>query len=92
MELSEVKKYLRIDDDLADDDATLTSLISAGRIYLESATGKKYDDANTLMNTFIKLFVKDVFEGEKNAALAKAKDSILSQIKISQDFAGVDAS
>lgn len=92
MTLSDVKKYLRIDEDITEDDDTLNSLISAGETYLESATGKKYDDANALMNTYIKLFVKDIFEGEVNSALAKAKDSILSQIKISQDFAGVDAS
>lgn len=92
MDLSEVKKYLRIDEDITEDDSTLTSLMSAGKIYLESATGKKYDDSNTLMNTYVKLFIKDVFEGENNAALAKAKDSILSQIKISQDFEAVSTS
>ena len=92
MTLNDVKSYLRIDSDITNDDATLTSLISAGEIYLESATGKKYDDDNTLMNTYIKLFVKDIFEGENNAALAKAKDSILSQIKISQDFEAVSTS
>lgn len=92
MTLSDVKKYLRIDEDITEDDDTLNSLISAGKTYLESATGKKYDDTDALMNTYIKLFVKEIFEGEVNSALAKAKASILSQIKVSQDFTGVDES
>lgn len=86
MKLDEVKAYLHIDADITDDDAVLRSFMLAGECYLESATGKAYDDTNALMQVYIKMYVKQQYETRNDALLEKSLDAILTQIKISSDF------
>lgn len=86
MKLEEVKAYLHVDADITEDDAVLKSFMMAGERYLESATDKAYDDTDALMNTYIKLYVKQLYETRGDAVLDKALESILWQIKISSDF------
>lgn len=42
MDLTYVKNYLKIDDDMTDDDILITSLISAATEYITNQTGKQY--------------------------------------------------
>lgn len=55
--LEDLKEFLRIDADLTDDDALLTSLGSAAVSYLEQTTGKKYQDDSALMALAVKQLV-----------------------------------
>lgn len=57
VELQELKEFLRIDADLTDDDALITSLGSAAISYLEQTTGKKYRDDAALMVLAVKQLV-----------------------------------
>ena len=86
MELTDVKAYLHVDADITDDDAVLKSFMMAGQKYLESATGKAYDSTNELMNVYIKLYVKQLYETRNDSVIEKALDNILWQVKISGDF------
>lgn len=44
--VEDVKLYLRIDEDITEDDAFIEESISAGKTYIEQMTGKPYvDDA-----------------------------------------------
>lgn len=86
MELSEVKAYLRIDEDLTEDDTTLLVLMNAAKEHLESETGKKFDESSALMKTFVNLYVKQLYECNENKALENALFSIARQIQISTDF------
>lgn len=47
--LSDLKEYLRIDADITEDDALITSLGEAAISYLEQTTGKAYNDDSKLM-------------------------------------------
>lgn len=47
--LSDLKDYLRIDADITEDDALITSLGEAAVSYLEQTTGKAYNDDSALM-------------------------------------------
>lgn len=91
MELTDVKNYLHVDADITEDDVVLKSFMVAGQKYLESATGKVYDDTNDLMNVYVKLYVKQLYETRGDAVIQKALDSILRQIKVSSDFKGCDS-
>lgn len=86
MELTDLKSYLHVDSDVTGDDAVLESFMLAGQKYLESATGKAYDDTNELMQIYIKLYVKQLYETRGDAVLEKALHAILAQIKTSGDF------
>lgn len=57
VELTDLKNYLRIDDDLTDDDALLKSLSSAAISYLEQTTGKKFNASAELMVLAVKQLV-----------------------------------
>ena len=91
MELTDLKSYLHVDSDITEDDAVLESFMLAGQKYLESATGKAYDDNDGLMNTYVKLYVKQLYETRGDAVLEKALHAILAQIKVSSDFKERDA-
>lgn len=86
MELTDLKSYLHVDTDITEDDTVLKSFMLAGQKYLESATGKAYDDTDDLMNTYVKLYVKQLYETRGDAVLEKALHAILMQIKASSDF------
>lgn len=44
--VADVKLYLRLDEDIDEDDALIGDLIEAATEYLEQATGKRYDDSH----------------------------------------------
>lgn len=43
--VDDVKLYLRIDDDITEDDTLIAQLIEAATTYIERVTGKHYDDS-----------------------------------------------
>lgn len=57
MELKDFKNYLRIDDDLTDDDAMVQSLMNSAKEYIENSTGKAWNDDSQLMLNCAKLLV-----------------------------------
>jgi uncharacterized phage protein (predicted DNA packaging) len=84
--LDEVKKWLRID--FSEDDALLTTLISAAEEYLKNATGITYDSANHLAKLFCMTLIADWYENRE--MIGKATDqtrpiiqSILTQLTYS---------
>lgn len=61
--LEEAKQYLRPATD--EDDPTIQSLIDAAELYLENATGIKYDSTNPLAKLFCKILVADWYENRE---------------------------
>lgn len=55
--LKQTKDYLRIDEDLTEDDELIGSLIEAATDYLEQTTGKKYSDNSQLFVLAVKMLV-----------------------------------
>lgn len=84
--LDEVKNWLRID--FSEDDALLTTLISAAEEYLKNATGVEFDENNHLAKLFCMTLISDWYENRK--MIGKATDqtrpiiqSILTQLTYS---------
>lgn len=44
-----VKNYLRLDDDITEDDGQITGLITAAKDYIQNMTGKQYDDSPVMV-------------------------------------------
>jgi uncharacterized phage protein (predicted DNA packaging) len=70
--LEEVKSWLRID--FSEDDALLTTLISAAEAYLKNATGVEYDENNHLAKLFCMTLISDWYENRE--MIGKASDQI----------------
>lgn len=84
--LDEVKNWLRID--FSEDDALLTTLISAAEEYLKNATGVEFDENNHLAKLFCMTLISDWYENRE--MIGKATDqtrpiiqSILTQLTYS---------
>jgi uncharacterized phage protein (predicted DNA packaging) len=84
--LDEVKNWLRID--FSEDDALLTTLVSAAEEYLKNATGITYDSKNHLAKLFCMTLIADWYENRE--MIGKATDqtrpiiqSILTQLTYS---------
>jgi uncharacterized phage protein (predicted DNA packaging) len=84
--LDEVKTWLRVD--FSDDDALLSTLISAAEEYLKNATGVTFDAANPLAKLFCMTLIADWYENRE--MIGKATDqtrpiiqSILTQLTYS---------
>jgi uncharacterized phage protein (predicted DNA packaging) len=84
--LDEVKNWLRID--FSEDDALLTTLISAAEKYLKNATGNTFDSSNELAQLFCLVLIADWYENRE--MIGKATDqtrpiiqSILTQLTYS---------
>lgn len=56
------KKFLRIDEDVTDDDEVVDVLIGAAETYLLNATGKQFDSTNQLARLFCLVLVSDWYE------------------------------
>jgi uncharacterized phage protein (predicted DNA packaging) len=70
--LDEVKNWLRID--FSDDDALLSTLISASETYLKNATGIEYDSSNNLAKLFCMVLISDWYENREYTG--KASDQV----------------
>lgn len=63
LDLEETKTWLRVDG--ADDDGTISLLISAAETYLKYATGRVYDETNSLAKLYCMVLVTDWFENRE---------------------------
>ncbi|WP_199884082.1 head-tail connector protein [Anaerosinus massiliensis] len=61
MTLEDVKNYLRIDEDITEDDITIQSLITAAQQYITNQTGKQYAD-DEIWNVCIELLVSHWYD------------------------------
>jgi len=82
--LEETKGYLRVDN--TEDDALITSLISASETYLSNATGNTFDGTNSLAKLFCWVLVTDWYEnrelaiGKIGEKIRPIVDSMLAQL------------
>lgn len=70
MELSELKNYLRVEDDVKIDDVLISDLEKAAVSYIERQSGKKYNDEDRLMQICIKQLVAHWYECRQQTATA----------------------
>lgn len=73
--LEQVKEYLRIDEDLIEDDELISSLIEAATDYMEQTTGKKYSDNSQLYVLAVKMLVAHWYE---NRSIFSTKTNVNS--------------
>jgi uncharacterized phage protein (predicted DNA packaging) len=86
--LDEVKNWLRVD--FTDDDALLSTLISAAEEYLKNATGIEYNDQNHLAKLFCMTLIADWYENRELVGRASDQvrpiiQSILTQLSYAYD-------
>lgn len=77
MELKEIKNYLRIDDDMTDDDNLLLQLQAAAKQYVTNATGKAYTDGNAVYDMVILQLITHWYD---NRTIICSKPGSLSEI------------
>lgn len=85
--LDEVKQFLRMDVDMSEDDAFLSSLIAASGIYITNATHPNADTSSELFKIAQRMLVLHWYENRNAVILGSisknlefALDSILYQI------------
>ena len=95
MTLYEVKVYLKLDDDLTEDDEVITGLIDAAKTYIEDSTGKSYQDTQ-LYNLAVKMIVAHWYENRQVISnktvvneLPQSFFAIVAQIKWSSRYTEV---
>ena len=95
MTLNEVKVYLKLDDDLTEDDELITGLIDAAKTYIEDSTGKSYQDTQ-LYNLAVKMIVAHWYENRQVISnktvvneLPQSFFEIVAQIKWSSRYTEV---
>ena len=92
-ELTQVKNYLRIDDDITSDDEILQELISASKAYISRSTGKKFINDDSVMQMLVKLLVshwytnRNAMNGKANASeIPHTITTMLNHIEISPSY------
>lgn len=92
-ELTKIKNYLRIDDDITSDDETLIELISASKSYISRSTGKKFVESDSVMQMLVKLLVshwytnRNAMNGKTNSAeIPHTISTMLNHIEISSSY------
>lgn len=93
MTLENAKNYLRIDSDLTEDDVLVNSLIEASKNYIESTTGKQYDDSDQLLESLSLLLISHWYSNRNIANKTSAIDefphtitAILTTIKYNSNY------
>lgn len=93
MTLEAAKNYLRIDSDLTEDDILVNSLIEASQKYIESTTGKQYDDSDSLFQSLSLLLISHWYSNRNIANKTAAIDefphtitAILTTIKYNSNY------
>lgn len=89
MNLEDVKNYLKIDDDIVEEDEFLASLIIGSELYLKNAIGTSVDTLNPLFVLAQKMLISDWFEnrgsllvGKTSKTLENSLNSIITQLKV----------
>lgn len=63
--MNDVKNFLRVDDDIIDDDVQIKALMDAAQQYITEQTGKQYKDDYELWNTCVKLLVAHWYDNRQ---------------------------
>ena len=79
--LEKAKNYLKIDDDITEDNELITTLINAAGNYIQQSTGKRNND-NPTYDLCILLIVAHWYE---NRMIYSAKPGAINQIPLSAD-------
>ena len=66
--LNQIKQYCRIDDDLTEEDDLLQALIDSGKRYIETTTGKQYEDTDSVMRLCLVLLVSHWYVDRSNTS------------------------
>ncbi|BAL85198.1 phage related protein (plasmid) [Selenomonas ruminantium subsp. lactilytica TAM6421] len=91
-ELAQIKSYLRIDEDLVEDDELLKALVEAGKRYITTATGKAYKDNDAVMRLCLTLFVAHQYNDRTMVSKNNVQEyshslsDILKHIESSDDY------
>jgi uncharacterized phage protein (predicted DNA packaging) len=62
MTLDDMKKYLRVEPEVTEDDALIESLVFAATDYVQRQTGKSYDGTQEIWNLVVKMLVAHWYE------------------------------
>jgi uncharacterized phage protein (predicted DNA packaging) len=81
VELQDLKEFLRIDADLTDDDALITSLGSAAISYLEQTTGKRFQTDSALMVLAVKQLVLLWYENRTSYTTKTAVNALPNHLQ-----------
>lgn len=91
--LEQAKEYLRIDEDLIEDDELISSLIEAATDYMEQTTGKKYSDNSQLYVLAVKMLVahwyenRNIFSTKTNVNnLPHSIETIINHISLASKY------
>ena len=77
MELEEIKNYLRIDDDMTDDDNLLLQLQATAKQYVANTTGKIYVEGNAIYDMVVLQLIAHWYD---NRTAIITKPGALSEI------------
>lgn len=66
--LGKIKNYLRIDDDITDDDAMLQDLQQTAKIYIQNSTGKQYKSGDKVFEMAILQLVAHWYDNRQQTA------------------------
>lgn len=94
-ELGKIKNYLRLDDDITEDDDLLTGFIDAAHRYIETSTGKAYKADDSVMVLCVKLLVCHWYTDRTMVSKANVKEyshsltDILKHIEVSDAYVEV---
>lgn len=83
MELAEIKSYLKIDDDILNDDNYITELLSTVQSYIDSCVGEGYKTDTKLVslsNIVMKKMVKDLYDNRSQYVDKTNRDVIVTTI------------
>ena len=96
--LEQAKEYLRIDEDLTEDDRLIENLIVAATDYLEQTTGKKYSADSDLFALAVKMLVthwyenRSIFSTKTNILeLPNSLQAIINHISLATHYASLES-
>ncbi|WP_370852263.1 head-tail connector protein [Megasphaera elsdenii] len=96
-ELEDIKNYARIDADIADDDALLESLIEAAKRYIETNTGKEYQEDDPVMLLCLRILVVHWYTNRSAVSKGSIQkyphslSDILKHIELSDEYPAKEA-
>lgn len=70
MELTELKNFLRVEDDVTEDDSLIGGLEQSAIKYIENQSGRRYDENHDLMKTCVKQLVAHWYDNRQQTATA----------------------
>lgn len=96
--LKDLKLFLRVDDDITEDDELIESLGAAAVAYLEQTTGKRFLDDSDLMNLALKQLVLLWYENRTSYTtktnvneLPNSLQAIIKHIALASVYESVEA-